>query len=506
MLVKSVKCFFLFFLFVVNMQVKSQTITYIYPTNGSQGYTISINIIASSNAHFTQGPTPVVWLSYGTSTIYADSVDINSNINIVSHLTIPMFATIGYWGLNVQDSIDGTITKPNSFYINLNPYIPQIQSVNPSIANQGQSMQVNINGQNTHFTLGGGSTIWLSKGANTINSVSSVAPNDYTIVSQFSIPTNAVSGSWDVNVQNSIDGLITKSNGFYINSTTNPPQIISIVPDSVEQGQSLTLTINGTNTNFTATGGTTVWFKHDTTQMNPLTTTVINDSTININLCVPSSATLGYWNIHAFNVTDSLLIKYNGLYIKNPNIPLIISLDPDSAEQGQSLVVMLSTNYTHFTSGLTPDVWLRNGSSSIYYDSINILSDSLLKLYFNIPIGTTLGFWDVQIQHSIDGQLELLNGFKILQQSGIHQFENDEYSCIYPNPVDDILNIELLFDKPSEIRISIINILGEEIFSFKDRTDKTYRKFVDLKYLSKGIYFVIIKSNDAIIKRKIVKK
>lgn len=74
---------------------------------------------------------------------------------------------------------------------------------------------------------------------------------------------------------------------------------------------------------------------------------------------------------------------------------------------------------------------------------------------------------------------------------------------VYPNPVTDVMNIELFGNAGRTFTIEIINIAGFVFSSEKVVfTDPFWRRWQHpVKGLSKGIYFVRIVSEDGLIKR-----
>jgi hypothetical protein len=74
---------------------------------------------------------------------------------------------------------------------------------------------------------------------------------------------------------------------------------------------------------------------------------------------------------------------------------------------------------------------------------------------------------------------------------------------IYPNPSNGIVTIDFSNSANKMINIELININGQVLYSENfEITNST--KTIDLSSYSNGIYFMLLKSNDSFIKRKIV--
>lgn len=74
------------FLFSIG-KMNAQTITNVTPSIGMEGTTINVSI-SGQNSNFQQGTT-TVWFNQGSSTIYASSVNVNNNTNLVAQVGIP---------------------------------------------------------------------------------------------------------------------------------------------------------------------------------------------------------------------------------------------------------------------------------------------------------------------------------------------------------------------------------------------------------------------------------
>lgn len=74
---------------------------------------------------------------------------------------------------------------------------------------------------------------------------------------------------------------------------------------------------------------------------------------------------------------------------------------------------------------------------------------------------------------------------------------------VYPNPSNGILNISLS-NTSGDVDVSIYNILGKQVYSKQEKSIETSNLTLDLNSLKKGIYIVVVKSNNTINKKKII--
>lgn len=126
--------------------------------------------------------------------------------------------------------------------------------------------------------------------------------------------------------------------------------------------------------------------------------------------------------------------------------PVLTSITPSAAKQGQSLTVIITGFNTHFGPPLcfeqatqtdgwfffeqgtptqgTPtvtDIWLSQGSSTIDWIRGWRLYDTLFFALFDIPVDANAGKWDVNVDYVFGqgtptvGNLTLIDGFTIAQ-------------------------------------------------------------------------------------------
>jgi len=77
--------------------------------------------------------------------------------------------------------------------------------------------------------------------------------------------------------------------------------------------------------------------------------------------------------------------------------------------------------------------------------------------------------------------------------------------AIYPNPSRDIFNVSFTSDTKQDLRVRILNLIGEELES--DNLEQfigEYTKQINLSDKAKGIYFLEIETNDGIINKKLI--
>jgi hypothetical protein len=285
-------------------------------------------------------------------------------------------------------------------------------SISPSSATIGQTLSVTITGSRTHFTQASGTTIGFTSiqgvGNPTVNSKTIL--NDSSLTATITIPASAYTGYYTVSVSNLTDGTRLLNNGFHVNGII-APSLVSITPSLANAGQTLNVTITGTNTHFTQGSGTTnVGFTSSQGVGNPVVNskTIINDSSITANITIPSTSYTGDYNVSTNSTIEGFHWLNNGFHINGATHPTLVSISPAGAKPGQTLYVTITGTKTHFTqaSGTTSIGFTSSqGVGNPIVNSKIILNDSSIIAYISIPVTANIGTYSASVYNSVTGYI-----------------------------------------------------------------------------------------------------
>lgn len=82
----------------------------------------------------------------------------------------------------------------------------------------------------------------------------------------------------------------------------------------------------------------------------------------------------------------------------------------------------------------------------------------------------------------------------------------DGYMLTYPNPVTDDLNIVAEFGESQNIRVRVLNLLGQEVFSLNLGSLDIYEGSLNLSQLTSGSYTLILESDTNIFVKSFIKQ
>lgn len=160
--------------------------------------------------------------------------------------------------------------------------------------------------------------------------------------------------------------------------------------------------------------------------------------------------------------------------------PLIVSISPNQAEQGDSFLATITGSNTNFTG--MPNVSLSYSSNPfevIAGTGVVVVSPTVVQAQFSIPSEATSGLYDLHVN-----DLVLEQAFTVTLLTGLSDNRMELFK-IYPNPAVEHFTIE----NANGAEMSIYRTNGELLTSMTVDSDK---QIVNVNYLSKGLYLVKI--------------
>lgn len=308
------------------------------PASGPQGSTFNIQI-NGSNTNFNSSSI----LSFSGSGVTLNSTTVNSPVSISASISIASGAAQGFRDMVVTTNLGGTTTEAakgvGAFNITAPSVNATVLGVSPIQGAQGQTLDVLISGQNTHF-VNGSSSANFGTGV-TVNSLSVLS--NISARANITINSAATIGFRDVQVTTGSETATESGVGPFL--VTSPPLAIARVtllsPVEGQRGQTLNVAITGVNTNF-QNGVSRASFTGDGIVVN--NTTVTSLTTAVANITIGATATLGFRDLSVTTGSETSVIL-SGFRVTPAPEPLLVQFSAatyNAAENAGSMNVTVT--------------------------------------------------------------------------------------------------------------------------------------------------------------------
>jgi plastocyanin len=264
-------------------------ITFMTPNFAHQGDTFNGTVFGQNTSW---SGTPLVSLSYGNNPseiINGSNVVVISSTELTADFTIPSNASTGNYTIHVD-----ALEQSNGFTV-LAALVPALSGIDPDSGKQGLLIPTTITAENTTF-VGSNHIVFLSLHTNsseTFPGTNVVIVDNTTLTADFDIPYEATPGLWDLHVDN-----LELQNAFTVIDVV--PSLVSIVPDSANQGEQVTTTITAVNSRFTMMMPTVALSlsSNPSVTIDAASVTVLSDDQVEAVFNILPAAPVGSWDVH----------------------------------------------------------------------------------------------------------------------------------------------------------------------------------------------------------------
>ncbi|BDC49849.1 hypothetical protein F183_A21650 [Bryobacterales bacterium F-183] len=307
-------------------------------------------VLTGSQTHWCQGsvsvcPYPTA-LTFFSSSIVVDSLTVNSPTQATANVRILSTAVPGLY--SVQMATGGEVVSLfNGFRVTGQVVVPpSLTSASPSTGVQGQTLDVVLSFANlvTPITAATPVSANFGPGITTV-STAFVSANSF----RATLTVSPLAAIGPRTVSTTVNGAAISGSAFIVNR--GPAAIQTLNPSSARQGQSnVTVQITGNSGTHFATGQTTADFGPGIT-VNSLVIQSPTSATAQITLAY--SATLGARTVRL--TTGGELADSVGVFTVMERNPVVLSVSPARARQGETVVVTVLGEATSFGSTTVPD-------------------------------------------------------------------------------------------------------------------------------------------------------
>jgi hypothetical protein len=272
---------------------------------------------------------------------------------------------------------------------------PLLSSLSPFSGAQGQSLTVTLNGMNFQS----GATASFGQGI-AVNDVEFVAPT--ALRARITISPAADEGPRTVTVTNPDGGTASLTDGFLVTvgggGGVGGVSVTSVSPPDANQGDTLTVSITGTNFQSGAVVGFGAGIAINSV-------TFVSASQLQANISVSAGAIGGPRDVTVTNPDSSTGTLAGGFRVIAP--PIVSALTPNNGDPGDS-IISLEINGANFQSGATVDL-----GPDITVNSVLFFDSTLLFIDIDIDVAATSGPVDVTVTNPDGGTGTLTGGFLI---------------------------------------------------------------------------------------------
>jgi hypothetical protein len=237
-------------------------------------------------------------------------------------------------------------------------------------------------------------------------------PNSTHFLFIFKMP-NSINLMYHLNEQQIKHTLLMKKNyllfillllPFYVSSQN----LVSISPSSGIAGrQDASITIIASGTHFTQSE-IIINFAFSPGFLNSITT--VNDTTLVANVTIPVNTPTGDYDVDIYDSIDGTL--KTSFHVTSRPLPLVTSINPNTANAGQTLNVTVAAKNARFNNNSTL-VFFRTIPLETVVNSINVLNDTVLEASITVPANTFTGNYSCILFTMDDGAIIDTAGFHV---------------------------------------------------------------------------------------------
>jgi uncharacterized protein YjbI with pentapeptide repeats len=375
--------------FTVVSTLPAPTVTWLFPSQGVQGATLTGVQINGTNL------TGAALVSFTAAGVTASAVTPVSATQVIATIAIAPTAATGAG--NVTVTTPGGTSAPLVGGFSVTAPQPTVTSVVPNQGVPGAILTgVQINGTN----LTGATAVSFGAG---VTAAITGTPTATQITATITIDAGAVVGPRDVTVTTSA-GAGTLTNGFFVYAPL-PPTVTSVVPNQGAQNATLTgVLINGTN----LWGASLVTFSG--TLVTASAVTVVSATQITATITIGAGAVVGPRDVTVTTPGGTSAPLAGGFTVTAP-LPTVTSLVPNQGVRGATLTGV-QINGTNLTGALA----VTFTGAGVDASAVTVVSATRITATITITSSAALGARNVTVTATAGTSTALVGGFTVIAE------------------------------------------------------------------------------------------
>jgi hypothetical protein len=280
---------------------------------------------------------------------------------------------------------------------------PAVLSANPGSVPRGETLAVTLTGRGTNWRAG--TSVAFSGGGITVNSINVHSATSLTAI--ITLDAAADMTRRDVTVTTPLGSATESASGrgvLFISEAITDPTLLSVEPATISQGDTLDFVVRGTHTAWNATSTVTLG-----PGITVNSVTFVSPTLLHVNATVGNIADIGYRTATVTTGGDSQT-QSRAVFINSGAsvLPQILSVTPNSARQGRTIEVAITTDRTSFVDGVTT----ADFGDGVTVESVRVTSPTSAVVRITVASGAAIGFRTIQLTTGAE-TAALLSGFFI---------------------------------------------------------------------------------------------
>jgi hypothetical protein len=270
---------------------------------------------------------------------------------------------------------------------------PAVAAITPSALPEGATLDVELAGSNTNFL--DSSAVAVAGGG--VSVVSQRVLSATRMVVRLAVDAGAATGFRDVTVTTDLGaGSVESARGIGATEVTGPaagPTVVSVVPSTVEAGETRDVAVSGALTHFAA-GLSNASFGDDVTVHS---VTVTSPTTAVANVTVAPGAAIGFRDVSVQTGSEDAGESVTGPFLvapETPSVPRLTGASVHAAPRGSTFDITVTGAGTSFAAGRSA---LSVSGSGVGVIETTVDSPTALVARVRIAEDAPLGFRDLRV-------------------------------------------------------------------------------------------------------------
>ena len=291
---------------------------------------------------------------------------------------------------------------------------PALAAVNPAVVHQGDTVNFIITAHNTHFKQNlVGVKIYSAKSIFYAFPISINVINDTTIISKYCMYYQHEPAMFSLCVDSQGEGTLCLDTCIKLLAGPQPPSY-TITPNIAKQGETVNFTIKGTNTHFlnynVGGGGITLYNGTKFNSQQSVNAVYVNDTLITGTFNFNYRDSTGQYDVqvNGYAPAPPIVLLKGFTLTAGPNQPMLKTISPSVAYQGDAKTIHIVSRNTHFLSGVT-----KVAIGSYDAKNVHVINDSTLDVDFVFNYIMVPTVYPIIVENTVDGRLLLTDALTL---------------------------------------------------------------------------------------------